>query len=311
MNNKIYVAIISFLIISRWETLPPNLDSYIAYAAGSAADDLIIEDPSGSYPEYVTYLRNLFYQHAWPWTEDDLGDIYKIIIVKDQRDMGGALGLYDNAKVYDASGKLTRWVGIIYIWGGAAVGKVLAHEYGHHFTSYWAAMRTNGAWYNHWPADSAGDYYTLRPLPAQCSCESDTGCEYHLNIWEIIAEDFRTTVTTDPALKSTSHLSANEPCPGTTMTVGYPNPVGVPAYLRALPLFSPIPTPEATLTIAPTVNLTITPVVLSPTAIYTVTPTSSPTVTLSPTIRPTIPCPTYESDYKSIKLGVGPPCYAP
>lgn len=262
--------------------------------AASLVDDLVIENQSVSHGALVEYFRELFRNHAWYWTESDLRDLGKIIIVENKSDIG-TKGLYDWTEKYATNGKLMRWIGIIYIWGGGPAGEALAHEYGHHYTSYWAAMRTNGGWNDHWPVDAAGDYYKLRPLPAACSCETASSCSYRLDPWEIIAEDFRTLVPVDPILSSKPHFSISTTCPGTSMKVGTPDPAGTLSYLRTLPLSgNPLP-----------------PVVTgAPTTIPTVTWFTQPTPTTR-VLRLTIPCPTSKSDVGSIQLGIGPPCYAP
>jgi hypothetical protein len=280
------------IVTTKPQSSLPSSFSFIHTAqAADIVDSIVVDNQSQMAPNIDAQIKDLFRTRKFIWTEADLSRLSKIIIVQRKEDLGGALGVYDYVLIRGRKGAFKDWKGIIYLWAQTDLGVTLSHEYGHHFTNFWAAHRTQGTWGNVWPADEAGNYYTLRPMPAVCSCNTDA-CPYQLRIWEILAEDFRATVSEFPD----GHIFAEYMCSDGSRKVGLPNNVEVGAYLRALPI--PLtPTPEDT-------DLTI-----RTTSTTLADPTLLPSITLTPTPTPTTgPCEIPEPARHSIQLGSWYPC---
>lgn len=211
-------------------------------AAGSA--DTIVFETVSAPQTTVDHLRSLFANRIFYWTDRDLTALDRIRVVDSQDTLGGAYGLWTHAKNIQPDGTFTDLVGMIWIWKDGPIEQALIHEYGHHYTNYWGAHRSNGGVldpvFAPWPVNVAGNYYQLRPLRDGCHCASfyidpstnQPVCPYGNRVWEIIAEDYRMTAT---AFNS-GHFFSDSACMSVSGTVGTPDIPGTAAYMAALPL---------------------------------------------------------------------------
>lgn len=213
------------------------------YAAGLS--DAIVFEVVTAPQSMVDHLRSLFAARLFYWTDRDLLALDRIHLADSQDTLGGAYGLWDFVRSYNADGSFRDLKGMIWIWKDGPIEQALIHEYGHHYTNYWGAKRTNGAvlypTFAAWPSNIAGDYYQLRPLRDGCHCASfdvdpvtnQPVCPYDNKVWEILAEDYRATATAF----NTGHVFANNNClPGTSGLIGQPDVPNMAAYMAALPL---------------------------------------------------------------------------
>lgn len=213
------------------------------FAAGPA-DSIVFETVSAP-QSMVDYLRSLFTNRIFFWTDRDLAALDRIRIADSQTTLGGAYGLWTFVKHINPDGSFGELRGMIWIWKDGPIEQALIHEYGHHYTNFWGAHRTNGAvldpTFAPWPVNATGDYYQVRPLRDGCHCASLSMdpvtntplCPYGNRIWEILAEDYRLTATAF----NTGHYFADGTClPGTSGIVEQPNVPNTAAYMAALPL---------------------------------------------------------------------------